>query len=71
MRGDADRLVADLAGAHGHRRATDGCAAAGKRADAEGHFGGVTMNDVDILDWHPQLIGGDLGKGRLMALPMG
>ena len=56
------------------RAGEDGRAAAVDRgparvaAEAVGHLAGVAVDDADVLDLQPELVGGDLGHGGLLAL---
>ena len=68
--GDLLRLVADLAGGHRRCRAGRRRAAAGVGAEAVGRRVGVAVLDDDVVDRQPQLVGHDLGEGRLVALPL-
>ena len=64
-------LVADLAGGHGGGGAGGGGAAAGVGAETVGRGVGVAVLDDDVVHRQSQLVGDDLGEGRLVALPLG
>ena len=70
VRGDLARLVADLARGHGRGRAGDRRRAAGVGAQAVGRGVGVALLDLDVGDRDAELLGDDLGVGRLVALAL-
>src|SRR5690606_19989513 len=70
VRRDLGALVPDLAGGVDERGAADRGAAAAVRPHAEGDAPGVAVDDLDIVQRHAQLLGYQLGEGRLLTLPV-
>ena len=68
---DLDALLDDLLQGLVDGRPTHRHRARAIRAHAEGHLGGITVNDLDLIDPDAQALGHDLGEGSLMALPSG
>ena len=69
QRREIEHLGLELPGAvqrhaagHGGRPAAAGAARTAPR--------GVADDDPDLLEWHAELVGGDLGEGGLVALPV-
>ena len=71
MSGDLFGLLADLARRHRRSRTGDGSAAAGVGSQAIGSGVGVAFLHRHIGCRNPQLLGDDLGIGRLMSLAPG
>ena len=67
---DLPRLVADLARRHGAGRAGRRRGPAGVGAEAVGGGVGVALLDLDVLGRDAQLLGDDLGVGRLVPLAL-
>src|SRR5215510_9486651 len=70
MRGDFPGLVANLAGGDGRRRSRGRRAAAGVRAETIRRRVSVTLLYLDVSHRDPQLLGEDLGVGRLVPLAL-
>ena len=70
VRGDLPRLVADLARRHRPGRAGRRRRAAGVRAEAVGRRVRVALLDLDVRGGDAELLGDDLGVGRLVALAL-
>ena len=68
MGGDLLALGDDLVGRLDDGRAADRERARAVGAHAERHRAGVAVDDLDLLDRHAELVGDDLGEGRLVAL---
>ena len=62
VRGDRNRLLADLRGRVSRRGAREHAHTAGERADPVGNARGVARDDGDLLEWGRQPIGDDLGR---------
>ena len=71
VRGQLPRLLADLARGHRRGRAGGRRAAAGVGAETVGRGVGVAVLDDDVVDRQPELVGDDLGEGRLVPLALG
>ena len=63
-------LVAHTPGHDRRGPAADRCRSRAVGAEAERGVVGVALNDFDILGWNAQLLGDDLGEGRLMPLAL-
>src|SRR5262245_66436538 len=68
MRGQTLGLVLHLQRRVEDRGAADGQAAAAAGAVAHRRVEGVAVTDDDLVEVHAEMIGDDLGKGRLVTL---
>ena len=71
MRRELAGLVPDLAGRHRGRGAGDRRRARGVRAQAVRRGVRVAVLDLDVPHREAELLGDDLGEGRLVALALG
>ena len=69
--GDLSRFFAYLDRAHVHRRAIHRCAPAAIGVHSHRTDRGITVHDIDVLEWEPQRVPDDLGEGGLVALSVG
>ena len=68
-RREIEHLALELPGAVQRHAAGHGGRPAAAR-ETERHHVAVPDDDPDLLEWHAELVGGDLGEGGLVALPV-